>query len=269
MRNIIICLLMALPLTAMGQGIIKHDTRTVTKTKATPNKKTTGTPQNPVARLLKDMVRVEGGTYTMGTDNGQANERPAHQATVASFYICKYEVTQELWRAIMGPTKFFYKGRNLPATEVNWLQCQLFIQKLNARTGKHFRLPTEEEWEWAARGGNRSRGYRYSGSDDCGKVAWYYSTPEERLPHSVGTKKPNELGLYDMSGNAMEWVSDAYGTYGQASRTYNPDQDKLAVGRGGSFYGSADQVSVYARDGRRAKDKWMDDMGLRLAASAL
>lgn len=243
MRNIIICLLMGLSLSAMGQGIIKHDTRAIVKSKGAQSKKSTGAPQNPVAKLLKDMVHVQGGTYTMGATAEQGSdayewEYPTHRVTVSSFYICKYEVTQALWKAIMGgKNPSCWPGDKRPVECVSWTDIQTFIQRLNARTGKHFRLPTEEEWEWAARGGNRSRGYKYSGSNDCTKVAWHYHNSKSSLrTYNVGTKLPNELGLYDMSGNVREIVSNAYLSYKDTPRALVANSSDLVTIRGGHFW---------------------------------
>ena len=169
-----------------------------------------------------DMLFVEGGTFTMGCTSEQEDdcekiEKPAHDVTLDNFYIGKYEVTQAEWKAVMGadnnPSE--YKGDDLPVTNVNWYDAQIFILKLNVKTEKNYRLPTEAEWEYAARGGNKSKGYKYSGSDDVDEVAWYRENgcenPKESTTcriHPVGNKKPNELGIYDMSGNVDEWTSD-------------------------------------------------------------
>jgi len=151
------------------------------------------------------MVFVEGGTFMMGATSEQESdafdwEKPAHRVTLSDFYIGKYEVTQAQWKAVMGSNPSYFKGDNLPVERVSWGDCQEFIRKLNERTGLTFRLPTEAEWDYAARGGNRSRGYKYSGSDDPDEVAWYWDNSGIKT-HPVGQKRANELGLYDMSGN--------------------------------------------------------------------
>jgi formylglycine-generating enzyme required for sulfatase activity len=136
-----------------------------------------------------------------------------------SFKIGKYLVTQQQWEAVMGHNPSYFKGHNMPVERVTWNEVQEFIKKLNALTGKNYRLPTEAEWEYAARGGNKSKGYKYSGSNDIDAVAWY-SDNGNMTTHLVGEKAPNELGIYDMSGNVLEWCSDWYGAY-----TDNPQTD--------------------------------------------
>lgn len=171
------------------------------------------------------MIPVEGGTFMMGATKEQLNnayddEKPPHRVTLSSFHISETEVTQALWTEIMGSNPSEFKGDDLPVTNVSWDDCQEFIGKLNAQTGKNFRLPTEAEWEFAARGGTMSRGYKYSGSNDLNSVAWYNEN-SERKPNPVKQKEPNELGIYDMSGNVYEWCQDLYGEYGVYAQT-NP-----------------------------------------------
>ncbi|MBR4935649.1 MAG: formylglycine-generating enzyme family protein [Bacteroidaceae bacterium] len=191
------------------------------------------------------MVYVEGGTFTMGATAEQGsdaydNEKPTHQVTLKGFYIGKYEVTQAEWKAVMGTNPSYNKGDNLPVENVSWFDCQEFIRKLNELTGKNFRLPTEAEWEYAARGGRRSSGAKYAGDNDIDNVAWY-DCNSNYIIYPVGTKRPNELGLYDMSGNVFEWCKDRFGSYSSASLT-NPigagSGDKCVL-RGGSSYGNA------------------------------
>lgn len=190
------------------------------------------------------MIRVEGGTFKMGstsllnwlTKKAEEDERPAHQVTLSTYYIGETEVTQELWKAVMGSNPSNFKGANLPVEQVNWDDCQTFIRKLNSLTGKTFRLPTEAEWEFAARGGNKSQGYKYSGSNTLVNVAWYIDNSGNKT-HPVKTKSPNELGIYDMSGNVWEWCQDWYGSYSSASQTNptGPSSGSLRVCRGGSW----------------------------------
>ncbi len=172
-----------------------------------------------------DMVRVEAGTFTMGATAEMKDpydwEKPTHRVTLTNdYYIGKYEVTQALWQAVMGKNPSEDKGDNLPVEQVSWDDCQEFLSKLNRITGKTFRLPTEAEWEYAARGGNKSRGYQYSGSNNLSDVAWYWDNSGYET-HAVGTKQPNELGIYDMSGNVEEWCQDWSGEYSSSSQV-NP-----------------------------------------------
>ena len=164
-----------------------------------------------------EMVYVSGGEFTMGATSqmeGRAweDEYPAHQVTLSSYYIGKYEVTQRLWKAVMGSNPSEHVGDNLPVENVTWHDVQRFLSKLNSMTGKNYRLPSEAEWEYAARGGRRSYGYVFSGSNSLGSVAWYESN-SGGCTHPVGAKSPNELGLYDMTGNVIEWVQDRYAPY--------------------------------------------------------
>ena len=188
-----------------------------------------------------EMVRVEGGTFRMGAtseqeDEADSDEKPVHGVTLSSYYIGKTEVTQALWQAVMGSNPSRFEGSDLPVECVSWNDCQEFIQKLNRLTGRNFRLPTEAEWEFACRGGNNSRGYKYSGSNNLGSVAWYEDNSGGQT-HPVGTKAPNELGIFDMSGNVWEWCNDWYGNYTSNSQT-NPTGSQSGsdrVYRGGSW----------------------------------
>ena len=199
------------------------------------------------------MVQVEGGTFTMGATSEQgsdadSNEKPTHQVTLSSFSIGRYEVTQEEWEAVMGSNPSSFKGGKLPVEQVSWDDCQEFIRKLNQLTGKEFRLPTEAEWEYAARGGSKSRGYKYAGGNDLGGVAWYWDNSNSET-HEVGQKQPNELGLYDMSGNVWESCQDRNGDYSSSSQT-NPTGSSTGsyrMARGGSFYSDAGFCRVSAR----------------------
>ena len=194
------------------------------------------------------MIRIEGGTFRMGSNNGYDREKPVHQVTLSSFSIGQTEVTQELWEAVMGTNPSEFKGSKHPVESVSWNDCQAFISKLNELTGKTFRLPTEAEWEFAARGGNMSKGYTYSGSNTIDDVAWYYhnsydkgeSSPDYGT-HEVGTKTPNELGIYDMSGNVYElcqdWESSNYYSNSPVNNPAGPTSGSFRVCRGGSWYG--------------------------------
>jgi len=212
--------------------------------------------------LTIEMVLVEGGTFMMG-NNDDIDEMPVHKVTLSSFAIGQTEVTQELWQAVMGSNPSWYKGDlNCPVEYVSWHDCWAFIRKLNEMTGKCFRLPTEAEWEFAARGGNLGHGYEYSGSDNLNVVASLGS-----MPAAVGSKAPNELGLYDMSGNVCEWVQDWFGKY-KSNDQINPRGPSFGnciVYRGGGFNSGGCGVS------RRESDYPMNkkiDLGLRLAMSS-
>ena len=217
-----------------------------------------------------EMVAVKGGTFTMGATSEQRrnaydDEMPTHSVTLSDYYIGKFEVTQELWEAVMGSNPSSFKGSKLPVEQVRWDDCQTFIRKLNSLTGANFRLPTEAEWEYAARGGNRSGGYKYSGSNSISKVAWYDGNSGSKT-HAVGTKSPNELGIYDMSGNVYEWCQDWYGSYSSGSQTnpQGPSSGSYRVARGGSWYDYARGCRVSSRNGSEP-DGRTDDLGLRLA----
>lgn len=191
-----------------------------------------------------EMVKVEEGTFRMGATpeqarDAQGDEKPAHNVLMSSFYIGKNEVIQELWLAVMGanPSDDDFKGTKVPVVNISWEDCKDFIKKLNKLTGKKFRLPTEAEWEFAARGGILSKGYKYAGSDNIDEVAWYDGNSGNH-PHPVGQKQPNELGLYDMSGNVYEWCQDWYSSSYYKSSTYKnptgPENGDNRVCRGGS-----------------------------------
>ena len=216
------------------------------------------------------MVYVSGGTFTMGATSEQGSdaydwEKPAHSVTLSGYYIGKYEVTQELWKAVMGSNPSRFKGGNLPVENVSWNDVQEFLRKLNAMTGKRYRLPTGAEWEFAARGGNSSRGYKYSGSNSIGNVAWFDGNSGSRT-HAVGTKSPNELGIYDMSGNVWEWCQDWYGIYSSSSQRnpQGPNSGSYRVFRGGSWSGSARYCRVSYRN-NNTPDLRSLNLGFRLA----
>ena len=219
-------------------------------------------------KLINNMVYVSGGTFIMGGDES-SDQTPTHSVTLSSYYICKYEVTQALWRAVMGSNPSKFKGDNLPVEQVSWNDCQTFINRLNNYTGRNFRLPTEAEWEFAARGGNYSRHYKYSGSNYISDVAWYCDNSGNRT-HPVGTKQANELGLYDMSGNVWEWCSDRYGSYSSYSQS-NPTGATSGFGRverGGNWCGLA-RYCCSSHRSYYAPGNSFDDLGLRLVLSQL
>ena len=229
------------------------------------------------------MIYVEGGTFTMGATSEQGadankDEKPAHQVTLSGYYIGETVVTQALWKVVIGKQKILgmietdnnpssFKGGDKPVERVSWKDCHTFISKLNSLTGKNFRMPTEAEWEYAARGGKKSRGYKYSGSDNIDDVAWYDGNSGNET-HPVKTKHANELGLYDMSGNVWEWCGDWNGSYSSVAQTnpIGPNGNYFRVRRGGSW------VS-YAKDCRSSyrnnftPDKCNSRLGFRLCLS--
>jgi formylglycine-generating enzyme required for sulfatase activity len=236
--------------------------------------------------LEPDMIYVEGSTFTMGTNTGEDDEKPAHKVNLNSFYIGKFEVTVRLYKQFCemedkefpaAPSKrpdpvtgedWFYEHDNVkdwvwnddwPIVNVSWNDAVEFCQWLSDFTGRKYRLPTEAEWEYAARGGKKSKGYLFSGSNKVADVAWYDETTNEGGLKAVGKKKANELGIYDMSGNAWEWCSDYYDSkYYVNSPLKNPQGPSTGlfrVIRGGSWYFYEDMCRVYTRDGPRASEK--------------
>ena len=217
------------------------------------------------------MVYVQGGTFWMGATDEQAgdyesNETPVNRVHLSSYYIGQTEVTQELWREVMGTNPSNFLGDlQRPVERVSWNDCQTFLSRLNVLTGKNFRLLTEAEWEFAARGGNKSQGYKYAGSNTIGDVAWCTSNSSSKT-HAVATKAPNELGLYDMSGNVWEWVNDRYGSYTSGEKTdpTGPATGSYRVSRGGSWSCNAAYCRVSYRDYSTPASTNFD-LGLRLA----
>jgi formylglycine-generating enzyme len=178
---------------------------------------------------------LKGGTFDMG-GNEYSDEQPIHKVTVSDFQLCKYPVTQAQWKQIMGENPSHFKGDDLPVEKVSWDDVQVFLEALNSLTNQAYRLPTEAEWEYAARGGSLSKGYKYAGSNDLSEVGWYNQNSGSKT-HPVGQKKPNELGLYDVSGNVWEWCADWYADYPDSAQT-NPTwatQGVYRVLRGGSW----------------------------------
>lgn len=219
------------------------------------------------------MVAVEGGgTFTMGATSEPGSdafedEKPAHEVTLSDYYIGQTEVTQALWKAVMGSNPSYHRGDNLPVEQVSWDDCQVFIQKLNQLTGKQFRLPTEAEWEYAARGGRKSRGYKYAGDNNIDSVAWYKGNSGYET-HPVATKQANELGIYDMSGNVREWCSDWDGDYQSFSLSdpQGPSSGSFRVFRGGGYYNDAGNCRVSDRF-RDTPDFRLNYLGLRLSCN--
>ena len=219
-----------------------------------------------------EMVKVEAGTFMMGATSEMQNpyddEKPVHQVTLTNdYYMGKYEVTQALWQAVTGKNPSKFKGDNLPVERVSWNDCQVFIRNLNNMTGRKFRLPTEAEWEYAARGGKKSRGYQYSGSSNISDVAWFDDINGNKK-HPVGTKQANELGLYDMSGNVWEWCQDRYGSYSSLFQK-NPTgaiMGAYRVFRGGRW-GANERIGRTSCRSYCTPDFSYFNLGLRLALS--
>ena len=228
----------------------------------------------PIGKLLRSMVLVEGGTFIMGATSEQDDdawelEFPAHQVRVSSFYMSMYEVTQELWNHVMGVNPSSNQGKNYPVEMVSWDDCQRFIEKLNDMTGMKFRLPTEAEWEYAARGGKKGNGNKYAGSNELDGVAWY-SLNATGTTHSVGNKLPNELGLYDMSGNVWEWCEDWQNFYSDDIQS-NPIGNYPSNGRvqRGGCWKQGDNLCRVSFRGVCAPGQRNDDSGLRLVVNSL
>ena len=250
---------------------IVHDTVYVEVDCDDANTDATSTQTFTVNGVSFTMVGVEGGTFTMGATSEQGtsdpwdDEYPTHSVTLSTFSIGETEVTQELWKAVMGSNPSYFSGTNLPVEYVSWNDCQTFITKLNQLTGKNFRLPTEAEWEYAARGGNKSKGYKYAGSNNLSDVAWYSDNSSSKT-HPVKQKQANELGLYDMSGNVWEWCQDWFGNYSSGSQTNpsGPSTGSYRVYRGGSWSINARYCRVSYRN-HSAPTLCSHNLGLRLA----
>ena len=222
--------------------------------------------------LEPEMILVQGGTFTMGCTWEQvgdcyADELPVHQVTLSDYYIGKYEVTQVFWRAVMGTNPSNYNDDNYPVTGVSWDDIQVFLTKLNNLTGMNYRLPTEAEWEYAARGGNSSSDFKYSGSNTADNVAWYEDNCYG-IPRVVGGKSPNELGIYDMSGNVYEWCSDWYGDYDADTQNdpIGPSSGSNRVARGGCYTSTERALRVSNRNSGTPGSRYTD-VGFRLARS--
>jgi hypothetical protein len=225
-----------------------------------------------IGKVEFDMQRVDGGVFVMGGTREQhceavATDLPTHTVSLDAYYIATTEVTQALWNAVM-PDWYIsneWKTPTLPITDVNWYDCQEFIHRLESITGMPFRLPTEAEWEFAARGGNKSKGYRFAGGDKVGEVSWGLDNAGFRT-HSVGSREANELGLYDMTGNVSEWCSDWYGRYylGTEPNPQGAKDGEWKVVRGGSF-DNCRENSYLSRREYYAPYEAMNYCGLRLA----
>ena len=227
------------------------------------------------------MVAIDGGTFTMGSDSTMVeegiagiDELPAHEVTLSPYSIGQTEVTQELWTAVMGTNPSGFTGDpNRPVEQVSWDDCQEFIARLNAITGKNFRLPTEAEWEYAARGAVKAHGYTFAGGDNIADLAWYYNNSyavgvdnPAYGTHAVGSMQANEMGLYDMSGNVYEWCADWYGAYTEDAQTnpVGPETGLRRVTRGGGWFSTDRDCRVSARN-YEAPGSRNYSLGFRLA----
>jgi formylglycine-generating enzyme required for sulfatase activity len=216
------------------------------------------------------MLPVDGDKFYMGCTSEQGNdcynkERPAHIVTVGDFLIGKYPVTQKQWTRVMENNPSEFKGDDLPVENVSWNDAQDFIKKLNSTSGKRYRLPTEAEWEYAARGGIKSEGLKYAGSGSADDAAWYDGNSGETT-HPVGTKRPNELDIYDMSGNVWEWVEDRFGEYGNDPKTNptGPPSGSTRVNRGGSWDSDARYCRTSNRSDNTTESRY-SSLGFRVA----
>jgi formylglycine-generating enzyme required for sulfatase activity len=217
------------------------------------------------------MIYVEGGSFMMGAPDYDSEaaeiEKPAHRVSLDGYYIAETQVTQELWYEVMGDNPSDFKGNaQRPVDSVSWNDCQEFINKLNQHTGQKFSLPTEAQWEYAARGGKKSKGYKYAGGNDLSRVA-YYNGNSNSETHPVRQKLPNELGLYDMTGNVWEWCRDWYDDdYYASSPQHNPEgptSGSLRVLRGGSWISDSRGCRLFCRR-HCAPDGRSRSHGLRL-----
>ena len=244
-----------------------------------------------------DMVFVEGGIFQMGSSDGKKEERPIHSVSLSNFYISKFELTQGQWEAIMGKRHYSFEknaSSQQPVFFVSWNDTQVFLNKFNGETNKNYRLPTEAEWEYAARGGAKSKGFKYAGSNTKDSVAWWSfsnvngtisdkityakSLTVLKCPLPVGLKKPNELGIYDMNGNVAEWCSDWFEMYSPNAQINptGPSSGKVHVVRGGGYYSDRDRFindcSITYRAGQSERSNSINSIfrpGIRLALSII
>ena len=233
-------------------------------------------PKHMFDELMNNMVLIEAGSFVMGSDSTLARKReqPVKQVSLDAFYIGKYELTQDVFEQIMGWNNSYLTCDNCPVNNISWFNMQLFIERLNLATGKKFSLPTEAQWAYAAKGGNKSQGYKYSGSNNINEVAWFADNASNKS-HPVGLKKPNELGLYDMTGNLWEFCLDDMSRLAYSrTESHNPflgnkndlKRKSMKVIRGGGYEFSATENLVFMRDGATNNVR-MADIGFRLAMS--
>lgn len=245
------------------QLLVSHEDKAIWNTRVFKGNADMEIVVGSMSKVTFKMIHVDGGTFEMG-DNSFG--KPTHKVTLSPFYIAETVVTQALWKTVMvrNPSPSYNEGACNPVENVSWDDCQKFIESLNKMTGLTFRLPTEAEWEFAARGGNNSKRTVYSGSDNIDDVAWHSAN----RTHPVAQKKPNELGLYDMSGNVWEWCEDYYEPYTPKDQV-NPHGPKFGskrVVRGGSWNHSEKCCIVWSRN-CHAQNAHLNGYGLRLAMS--
>lgn len=234
-KYILLSLVILCFLVSYGQGQVSRPFKNKPDNSSKPKKNNNKVSRNgnsfSIGDVTFEMIPVEGGSFQMGSDDKIAEdfEKPKHTESVGSFLIGKTEVTQGLCKVVMNNNPSNWKGDDLPVDNVSWNEGQEFIRRLNKLTGEHFRLPSEAEWEYACKGGNKSLGYTYSGSNNIDEIAWYDGNSNDRT-HKVATKKPNELGIYDMTGNVYEWVNDIW------CDNYNtPRKGSKRIIRGGCY----------------------------------
>lgn len=265
------------------QSIIPLTESSSSETKGVAQKKrdlplTKTLPKAMADKLMANMVLVEAGGFSLGSDSPLARKReqPVRPVTLDAFYIGKYELTQDIFEQVMGWNYSYFQCANCPVNNVSWFNMQLFIKRLNVITGMKFSLPTEAQWAYAAKGGNKSKSFKYSGSNNISDVAWFADNANKKS-HPVGLKLPNELGLYDMTGNLWEFCLDDMSRKAYSRiESHNPfigDKDDLTrkamkVIRGGGYEFSATESLVFMRDGATNNVR-MPDIGYRLVMNKI
>ena len=263
--------------TSQQQDLSPNNQNTITASETKKKAITYSLPKALHDELLKNMILVEAGTFEMGSDSpfARKREQPVHKVSLDSYYIGKYELTQDIFTEIMGWNNSYFACDKCAVNNISWFNMQLFIERLNLATGKQFSLPTEAQWEFAAKGGNKSKNYQYSGSNNINDVAWFADNANNKS-HPVGLKQPNELGLYDMTGNLFEFCLDNMSRHAYSrTESHNPffgDRSQLKrkamkVIRGGGYEFSAQENLVFLRDGATNNVR-MADIGFRLVLTS-
>jgi formylglycine-generating enzyme required for sulfatase activity len=276
------CMMLSLALithaqTSQQQDLSPNNQNTITASETKKKAITYSLPKALHDELLKNMILVEAGTFEMGSDSpfARKREQPVHKVSLDSYYIGKYELTQDIFTEIMGWNNSYFACDKCAVNNISWFNMQLFIERLNLATGKQFSLPTEAQWEFAAKGGNKSKNYQYSGSNNINDVAWFADNANNKS-HPVGLKQPNELGLYDMTGNLFEFCLDNMSRHAYSrTESHNPffgDRSQLKrkamkVIRGGGYEFSAQENLVFLRDGATNNVR-MADIGFRLVLTS-